>query len=263
MKQRRVKSWNGGSPPDVNEAAQVRNSRASRKRADTGAGLENMLAMMHRFYEYHRIGRLHKQNPPFKRGAKGWFPVGAAGVDYVGHVCARVVRDQRARDQQELDDLTDPTRIEGVAMDARDSARRVYPIAFDAKVLKADHSTYKHDVALQHQLLDLRDEARAGVSAFLLIHAPKVERVFILPIANHFDDLLSGRGVTLYETVAFSAGASRRGEIFPLVPSVGRLHAREPMLASPGAPSIPGELALYDWIPLLKWCPNGYDSPST
>lgn len=206
-----------------------RHSKAARQRGITGAGFESVLTVTHRYYEFRKIGRIRKQYPPFVKTKTGWQPrAGGAGVDYAGHV--NVITKIVPMDYEFI----------GAPLGTRDSF--LILVAFDAKVQDVEHSTYKHDPKKQHQLIDLRDEADAGVSAFLLIYAPKVIRVFMLPIRNHFDDLLSGRGVKLYEL------APDRRTVLPLVPSIA------PPAQAAGFP-----ISSYDWIPLLKWCPGGHD----
>lgn len=204
------------------------------KRADTGAGFEAELSLIHRAYEFQRAGRLRKQHVPFKFIKGQWQPVGAAGVDFVGHV---VLRDFEAH-------------VSGVSIRRLETCRRlypsahVYPVAFDAKVLGREHATYHHEKKMQHQLHALRDEAATGVYAFLLIYAPQIERVFMLPIENHFEALLT-RGVKLWERHARLNGPDAL-DVNPLAPSMAR----------PTDGAFPG---LWDWAPLLQWCPGLHD----
>jgi hypothetical protein len=88
---------------------------------------------------------------------------------------------------------------------------------------------YEHDVALQHQLHSLRDAAVHGEAAFLLVldrgtvHPGEPERVYAIPILNHFDELLRD-GVQLFEMQG-GRGRGTLRERFSLLPSITRTDA--------------------------------------
>lgn len=197
-------------------------SAIGRKRRKTGGDFEADLNMTHRQYELLKWGKIWPHDPPFVRFDDKWHPKKGGGpVDRTGHVRVRFFQ-------------TEPSFRDDTDNWKGDKDGEVIPIAFDAKVQDATRATYQHKKEQQHQLHTLRDAAAAGVFAFLLIYAPQVERLFALPILNHFDDLISRRGVVLFKY-------DRVGECFPLVPSIER-----------GSSSL-----IWDWIPLLKWCEPG------
>jgi hypothetical protein len=202
-------------------------SDAARKRGKTGRDFEAELDMTHRAYEFAHFGKIWPHSPPFVFARKKWIPrAGGGPVDRTGHVCLEIVGGLAWR---------------GCSIFDETKQRRVVPVAFDVKVLGLEHATYQHEKPRQHQLHQLREAAQAGQGAFLLVQAPKVNRVFMIPIQNHMSDLLSGHGVQLYETRRperrTKGGAVIESAVIePLLPSIERSHPFG-----------------WDWIPLLKW----------
>jgi hypothetical protein len=212
-------------------------SAIAQKRHKTGDDFEADLNMTHTQYEFLKWGKIWPNYPPFVRTKDGWQPRGSGVVDRTGHVSI-IVKPNSGKFGHD-----DSEEWRGESFRSAHAGRRTIPIAFDAKVLnEKSGATYHHDKERQHQLHQLRDASAAGVSSFLLIYSPKVDRLFALGIENHFTDLLSGQGVKLWETRGEEFGRwsdpARTAEINPLVPSIAR-----------GAGSL-----LWDWIPLLQWC---------
>jgi hypothetical protein len=219
----------------------------ARKRGKTGGDFEADLNMLHRQYEGLKWGYIWPHSPPFVRVKNEWRPKAGGGpVDRTGHVIVRVERSSIAGDVgwEEVQDFHGVNPLDPSWIDVAEF--RTVPVAFDAKVLDEKSSRYRHDPKKQHQLHQLRDAARAGVFAFLLVFARQIDRVFTIPIENYFSDLIRGRGVELFEwrtDRGVPGGASHPREAFPLLPSVARNATR----------GVHG----FDWIPLLPWCEPG------
>lgn len=200
--------------PRRRRAASV-DAAAGRQRGKTGRDFEGELDQMHTWYEFQKIGKIRRNHAPTKvvrkRGERQRVAVGGAHVDRTGWV--RVER-KLIGGPPYLVACADPTR------------GTIIPIAFDAKVLGASaRGLYRHEVDRQHQLHDLREAARVGEVAFLLVLAPDRGRLFGLEIGAHFDALISGQGVRLWDAVRW------------LVPSIGRTRG-------------PGPIG-WDWLQLL------------
>lgn len=148
---------------------------AASKRTKTGKSFEEDLDDTHEGMFNRGEGLILKHHPPTKYAGKKGFRVlirGGANCDYSGHV--NVMKS-----------------FAGVPL--------TRSVVFDAKVLGAEHATYTHDKALVHQLLHLRRAHEAGALAFLLVRADAIGRVFVVSFANHGEEMIRGRGVTLFE----------------------------------------------------------------
>jgi hypothetical protein len=191
----------------LKKAVSSRDERAiGQKRARTGGAFQQQLRGTHENYLNRGWGLVLEQHPPFVRTKDGWVPRGHGRCDYAGHVniSPKPVADGYTR------------RIEPAGSPA--PSGRPVPVYFDAKVLGQEHASYRHLQRDQHQLIDLKAALRAGGYAFLLVHAPQVERAFVIGIAEHFDELMRGRGITLWQNRAWSE--ARDGWLFePLLPS--------------------------------------------
>lgn len=201
----------------------------ARKRQATGTGFESELTLSHSQYEYAKNAKLWHHRPEAVRKKDGWIPAHGK-VDYTGHACIITEPDSGKFGRG------DGWRWRKCSIRDPHKAKRVIPIAFDAKVLGVKHLTYQHNQEQQHQLHSLKEAASAGVFAFLLVHSLECDRVFLIPIETHFVDLLSGRGVELFETRSRAEALPAGQKYFPLLPSIER-----------NAPLI------WDWIPLLQW----------
>lgn len=203
-----------------------------RLRKITGRDFENELDTQHQAYEYSHWGKIRRNHAPTKiitrrndpTKSKTRITTGVAHVDRTGWVSVRPYQDATCG-AHEWRWRGDPWTNTG---------NRIVPVAFDAKVMSAGHASYVHETSKQHQLHDLRDAANAGEWAFLLVLVRSVERVFAIPIANHFSELI-GRSVKLYERER-DHGAP---QIFPLLPSTTRTGT--------------GLTQTWDWIPLLGY----------
>jgi hypothetical protein len=194
------------------------------KRDLTGKLFQRELDATHEGYLAQGWGFVLKQHVPFVRAKDGWKPAGAARCDYAGHV--NVV--------PPASDLATHAKYRNVQGFLLHHEGVPVPVYFDAKVLGKRHATYQHAVEQQHQLTDLRAALNGGGYAFLLVCAREVERAFVVGIAEHFDDLMRGHGVRLYET--------KRGYV-------------------PGEPLLPScEYRLdvgWHWAPLLRFIQRG------
>lgn len=216
---------------DVSQLPRKRNeSDVARKRARTGTSFEQMMDHTHRILELRHAAKLWEHNPKFKRIKKKhepgseWIPLKGGGpIDRTGHVFVTV-------------DPLDNHEEKWGWIPYTNARARCIPVAFDLKVISESHATYHHTHEQKHQLFDLRDAADAGVFAFLLVHSSKAQRVFLLPIRNHFTELVGMRGVQLFESVRVPGAAVGGWRIDPLVPSITE---------TPGIG--------WDWTPLLKY----------
>lgn len=187
-------------------AKKAKRSQAARTRLDTGADFEGSVDMLHAQYEFRRWGRMRRNNPQVKWIKGKPRVVGAADVDRSGWLRVHV--------------HWDPKREANIwkGCDGVSANGEIIPTAFDSKVLQMGAATYQHDRELQHQLHSLRDAANAGEYAFLLVLARQVGVVFALPIQKHFDALISGRGVKLFERLREDSPAG--GRIATTIPHV-------------------------------------------
>jgi hypothetical protein len=191
----------------LERAAAARDERAiGQKRSRTGATFQQQLRGTHENYLNRGWGFVLEQYPPFKKVRRGdkweWTPVGNGRCDYAGHV--------------NIDPSCRTTEFALGGILAHPA-----PVYFDAKVLgKKKGATYVHPTEQQHQLLDLRAALRGGGYAFLLVHAPEVERAFVIGIAEHFEVLMRGNGIRLWERepVGLCRPVPPFGEIFPRLP---------------------------------------------
>src|SRR5207245_10239494 len=59
--------------------------------------------------------------------------------------------------------------------------------------------SYQHNAAQLHQIVTLQEAAKNGAAAFLLVHSVEAERVFMLGLECHNDDLIQRRPIELWE----------------------------------------------------------------
>lgn len=222
------------SRPGKRKSANRDEAAIGRKRGRTGSAFEGELDATHTRWRFLRWGNIRRNNAPSKvirsrsDGAAKRIITGAADVDRTGWVNVTVQGDHY------------------VGRDWRTGGDPL-PVAFDAKVQPESSDTYYHAVELQHQLHSLKDAALAGEYSFLLVQVPKFYdtdwipggappggRVFLLPILDHFDALLAGRGVQTYRREG-GRGTGTLRSFVPLVPCIGWS----------------AESLGWDWIPLL------------
>lgn len=214
---------------DAGMAARVRRSIGGRTRLDTGADFEGELDQAHTQFEFRKWGRIRRNHIPTKvitdrknGGGPRRIVVSGADVDRSGWVSVECFEEAT---------IFNKAGWHGVPYSARGQYHQIIPVSFDAKVLPEAAATYQHAKDLQHQLHSLRDAANAGEYAFLLILCRRLELVFAIPIQKHFDALVSGRGVKVYERLD-------GGRIGTLLPHV----RRDPLIVG------------WNWIPLLQHC---------
>jgi hypothetical protein len=213
--------------PSAKPRAGGRDPRAEGwKRDQTGKLFQRELDATHDGYLAYGGGFILRQHGPFVRTQKrGWQPGGYARCDYAGHV-----------NLLNPEVYSEPLRLGIGGVPA--------PIYFDAKVLGTRHATYQHAVEQQHQLTDLRAALNGGGYAFLLVCAREVERAFVVGIAEHFDDLMRGRGVTLFEQKRYGGGGYAKLVAEPLLPACE-------WTAASG----------WHWAPLLRFIQRGKVGP--
>lgn len=209
-------------------------SASSRQRLKTGVDFESDLDFTHAEWRHRKYGIIRKNHLPSKiigrdeNGAR-MVRTGAADCDRSGWVS--ISKHFVGTD----DEIWRPMSVRARPLDQLAGVGPIIiPVAIEAKVQKAQHSTYVHERDRYHQLHSLKAAAEDGEFAFLLVFAPAVERVFALPILNHFNDLIIGRGVTLWEKRRWLDGFV----VDPLVPSVTK------KVGSIGC----------DWLPILPHC---------
>lgn len=212
-------------------------SESSRLRATTGINFEHDLDITHAEWRFRKYGIIRKNYLPSKivgkddRGVR-LVRTGPADIDRSGWVS--ISKHFVGTD----DEVWRPISRYAAPLDQLAGVGPIIlPVAIEAKVQKADHATYVHEPDRIHQLQTLKAAADDGEYAFLLVYAPAVERVFAIPILNHFNELISGRGVTLWEKRRWAAAPG--GFITePLLPSI---------------PKRVGSIGC-DWLPLLPHC---------
>lgn len=152
------------------------NAAAAAKRVGTGLKFESELDDTHNGMLQRGLGYIIPHYPPTQQigAGKRILKKGGGPCDYSGHVNAGKF-----------------PRLLSVQI----------PVVFDAKVLGDGHATYKHDVAQQHQLHQLKNAASAGAAAFLLVRADSIGRVFLIGWHEHGAQLLRGDGVRLFEKI--------------------------------------------------------------
>lgn len=189
------------------------------KRARTGKAFEAQLDDTHRGMLERREGYIIPHYPPtIQVGRWRTFKKGGGPCDYSGHV------------NREGEIARTVDRI---------------PVVFDAKVVGLEHASYVHDPSKMHQLDHLSDASSAGATAFLLVYAEQIERVFVIGWREHGPQLLNRQGVTLYETTLRGEVIDRRlGRDRPV-----KVYDRTPLL--PSIPYTPGRGWL--WASLLSY----------
>lgn len=209
--------------PDAAAIKGARTSLSSAKAAKAGRKFEDELSDTHHSYSGRKWGTVRQHYPktvvtgtdqrgPVLRLAQGGNP-----VDYTGHV--NLCPSQGSG-----------TGWQGCAPGATGYVR--VPVEFDAKRMSTRSESYKHDEQRLHQLLDLRESAKTGTAAFILVHAVPLERVFVIG-PEYFDLLIRGQRITL-ATKARGASAVLRIPSCAYVLGFGWNYAPLIPLACPG-----------------------------
>lgn len=254
----------GGKP----DSKAVLNAQRSATRDATGKSFQADLDATISAFAQKGYGFIQRHGPEAKRirGALGEWTwtvrKGGAPCDYSGHVNAFA---------QQL--VAGFTYYRGTVADHMSD---MIPVVFDAKVLGASAATYEHERERLHQILTLRDAARCGAYAFLLVHVRKIDAAVLIGPA-YFEALLSGQGVKLFETtgagdvvgnVTARSKADRGNLLLPWhtyrpVPDPKPTVARAVRLFLPAVPYTPG--VGWDFVPALGFVdpanPNPYPKP--